>query len=240
MRAGGKTLSRRACAALATGKHNLRGWPRGPGSMTAMKIQLSLTRRGGRRARRTSCSSSSYRGGYIGACSVEDGAATICWLLDARAMRELGPDWRAQLDHIARQSSAIGDLLAGARFLSRAPAAVSAIPYGYMRRAAIAPNVFPLGDQLCVIPSFTGDGTSLALSSGVAAARAVLAGRSAGEFQADLLAAHPRAVPLGAGGRGDVPSRRPLRSVRRRRRGRAARARRPRRQPDARATASTG
>ena len=80
----------------------------------------------------------SYRGGYIGACNVEDGAATICWLLDERAMRELGPDWRVQLDHIARQSSAIGDLLAGARFLSAKPAAVSAIPYGYVRHAAIA------------------------------------------------------------------------------------------------------
>ena len=130
----------------------------------------------------------SYRGGYIGACNVEDGAATICWLLDARAMQELGPDWRAHLDHIARQSSAIGDLIAGARFLSQRPAAVSAIPYGYVRRAVIPQNVFPLGDQLCVIPSFTGDGTSLALSSGLAAARAVLGGRPSSEFQADFLA----------------------------------------------------
>ena len=186
VRAGGKTYQGR-CAALATGKHNLRGWPRGPGSKTAMKIQLSLTR-AATEALEGIVQLVSYRGGYIGACNVEDGAATICWLLDEPAMRELGPDWRVQLDHIARKSSAIGDLLAGARFLSAKPAAVSAIPYGYMRHAAIAANVFPVGDQIGVIHSFTGDGTSLALASGIAAARAVLAGRSAQDFQADYLA----------------------------------------------------
>ena len=186
VRAGGNTYQGR-CAALATGKHNLRGWPRGPGSKTAMKIQLSLTR-AATEALEGIVQLVSYRGGYIGACNVEDGAATICWLLDEPAMRELGPDWRVQLDYVARKSSAIGDLLADARFLSAKPAAVSAIPYGYMRHAAIAPNVFPAGDQIGVIHSFTGDGTSLALASGIAAARAVLAGRSAHDFQADYLA----------------------------------------------------
>ena len=73
-------------------------------------------------------------------------------------------------------------MLQGARFLSDRPAAITAIPYGYMRYSAIASNVFALGDQLCVIPSFTGDGTSLALSSGVEAAQAVLARRTAEAF----------------------------------------------------------
>ncbi len=82
----------------------------------------------------------------------------------------------------------VGDLLSGARYLSARPVAVSSIPYGYMRHAVIAPNVYPLGDQLCVIPSFTGDGTSLALSSGLAAARALLQGSSAGDFQQAFLA----------------------------------------------------
>ncbi len=103
-------------------------------------------------------------------------------------MQEVGADWTAQLAHIARRSSRVGDLLAGARFLSARPAAVSQIPYGYMRRATIAPNVYAVGDQLCVIPSFTGDGTSLALSSGLAAARALLEGSSAGAFQQAFLA----------------------------------------------------
>ena len=182
----GATVLEARCAGLATGKHNLRGWPRAAGANTAMKIQLVPTREAARALENT-VQLVSYRGGYIGACNVEDGSVTICWLLDARAMQERGPDWGAHLAWIARQSSAIGDLLAGARFLSQRPAAVSAIPYGYVRRAVIASNVFPLGDQLCVIPSFTGDGTSLALSSGLAAAHAVLAGRPAEAFQAAFL-----------------------------------------------------
>jgi flavin-dependent dehydrogenase len=186
VRAGAKAFHAE-CAALATGKHNLRGWPRDPGAMTAFKIQLSLAPDAAR-ALGGIVQLASYRGGYIGACIVEDGSATICWLMDARAMREVGPGWRAHLDYIARQSSAVGDLLAGARFLSARPAAVSGIPYGYRRRAAIAPTVFPVGDQIAVIPSFTGDGTSLALSSGVAAAKAVLSGKPAGAFQRAFLA----------------------------------------------------
>jgi flavin-dependent dehydrogenase len=186
VRVGAKTFHS-GCAALATGKHNLRGWPRDPGAMTGFKIQLSLTPAAAR-ALGGIVQLASYRGGYIGACTVEDGSATICWLMDARAMREVGGDWRAHLDDIARQSSAVGDLLAGARFLSARPAAVAGIPYGYRRRAAIAPNVFPVGDQLAVIPSFTGDGTSLALSSGVAAAQAALSGQPAAAFQRAFLA----------------------------------------------------
>ena len=183
----GDLVLRARSAALATGKHNLRGFPRGPGSSTAYKIQLSLSPAAARDLRDV-VQLVSYRGGYVGACSVEEGSATICWLMDRLAMREVGPDWRAHLAWIARQSARAGDLLSGARFASDRPAAVSAIPYGYMRTAVIAPDIFPLGDQLCVIPSFTGDGTSLALSSGLAAARAVLDGRGAGTFQADFLA----------------------------------------------------
>jgi len=185
VRTGSKGFEAR-CAALATGKHNLRGWPRTAGDMTAYKIQLSPSQKA-LRALEGVVQLVSYRGGYIGACIVEDSAVTICWLMDARAMKEVGPEWTAHLDYISRHSSAMGDFLAGARYQSARPAAVSSIPYGYMRRAVIAPNVYPAGDQLSVIPSFTGDGTSLALASGLAAARAVLSSQTAREFQAEFL-----------------------------------------------------
>jgi flavin-dependent dehydrogenase len=185
IRTGARVLTAK-CAALATGKHNLRGWPRHKGAMTAYKISLAPTPAAAR-ALADIVQLVSYRGGYIGACNVEDGNATICWLMDPGAMRAVGGDWRVQLDHLARTSSAVGDLISGASFLSAAPAAVSGIPYGYKRRSAIAPNVYALGDQLCVIPSFTGDGTSLALSSGLAAAHAVLRGATAQDFQKAFL-----------------------------------------------------
>ena len=57
-----------------------------------------------------------------------------------------------------------------------------------MRSEMIAPSIYPVGDQLGVIPSFSGDGMALALASGIAAARAVLKGESAAEFQAGMIA----------------------------------------------------
>ena len=185
IRTGERVFTSRS-AALATGKHNAKGWPRRKGAMTAYKISLAPAPAVAR-ALDGIVQLVSYRGGYIGACNIEDGAATICWLMDPGAMRAVGTDWTAQLAHLARQSSALGDLLAGARFLSDRPAAVSGIPFGYRRHAAIASNVYGIGDQLCVIPSFTGDGTSLALSSGLAAAHAVLEGTSAQDFQTAYL-----------------------------------------------------
>jgi len=186
IRIGRRILTGR-CAALATGKHNMRGWPRRRGVMTAYKISLTPSGSAGR-ALDGIVQLVSYRGGYVGACNVEEGNATICWLMDPAAMRAVGADWAAQLHHLTRQSPAIGGLLSGARFLSARAAAVSAIPYGFTRRTTIAPNVYAVGDQLCVIPSFTGDGTSLALSSGLAAAHAVRSGATAEHFHKDFLA----------------------------------------------------
>ncbi len=186
IRTGTRMLTAR-CAALATGKHNMRGWSRRQGAITAYKISLAPSEPAAR-ALAGIVQLVSYRGGYIGACIIEDSKASICWMMDPAAMRTVGADWTAQLDHLARQSSAVGDMLSGAQFLSARPAAVSAIPYGYTRKEAIAPNVYAIGDQLCVIPSFTGDGTSLALSSGLAAAHAVLQGAPAHEFQSAFLA----------------------------------------------------
>jgi len=45
-----------------------------------------------------------------------------------------------------------------------------------------------VGDQLAVVPSFTGDGMAIALYTGLAAARAVLEGRSAADCQRRLVA----------------------------------------------------
>ena len=99
-----------------------------------------------------------------------------------------GSDWKAQLAPFTSQSSLLGDLLQGARAASPRLAAISSLPFGYVRRIAVADGVFPVGDQLAVIPAFTGDGTSLALASGIGAARAVLAGETAAAFQRKFIA----------------------------------------------------
>ena len=65
--------------------------------------------------------------------------------------------------------------------------AVAAIPYGFLRREVISDTVYPLGDQLVVIPSIPATAVDC-VAHGIAAARAVLDGQSAGEFQAKTIA----------------------------------------------------
>jgi flavin-dependent dehydrogenase len=129
-----------------------------------------------------------FPGGYAGACLVEDGAATICWVIDRDVLAETAVTWRAHTDFLSQRSLFLAALLGDARPLWEKPVAVAAIPYGFLRQQAIADAVYPLGDQLAVIPSYTGDGTAIALHSGMMAARAVLNEHSAAEFQRAAIA----------------------------------------------------
>jgi hypothetical protein len=174
-------------AALGTGKHDLRGLPRPRAPMLSFKVQLQLT--GAATAQmREIVQLALFPGGYAGLCLVEHDVATLCWVLDrSRLQQVIGLDWSTQSSFLARQSSLLGDLLQGARPLMERPVAIYSIPYGFIRRDLIASSVYPLGDQLAVIPSFTGDGTSIALYSGILAAQAVLNNRPASEFQRSIL-----------------------------------------------------
>jgi menaquinone-9 beta-reductase len=170
---------------LATGKHSMRGFPRPPSPIVGFKMHLQPAST--RHDLAGTVQLVFFRGGYVGACLVEDGILSLAWILPDHTVRTVGSGWKEQRDHLARQSSRIGDLLAGARPMIERPVAVAAIPYGYLRRQLIAPNIYPVGDQLAVIPSFTGDGIAIALYSGVAAARAFLAGQQADTWQPPMI-----------------------------------------------------
>src|SRR5262249_38636909 len=92
-----------------------------------------------------------------------------------------------QRDYFARQSERIGDLLSGARPLLAKPVATASIPYGYLRKEVSDPRIFPVGDQLAVVPSFIGDGMAIALHTGLTAARAVLAGELAASYHRKVI-----------------------------------------------------
>ena len=186
VKAGGKKLVARAVA-LASGKHNLRQFPRAPSDMVGFKLQL--------RVRASALASLDdvvqlmmFDGGYIGAIIVEEEIVTLCWVMHSALLQRIGADWQAQAAYLARQSPILAALLDGAKPRWNKPVAIAAIPYGYLRREPISPAIFPIGDQLAVIPSFTGDGMSIALFSGIAAAQAVLAGESAETFQSRMIA----------------------------------------------------
>jgi flavin-dependent dehydrogenase len=78
-------------------------------------------------------------------------------------------------------------LLGGAQPRFEKPISTARIPYGFLRSQLIAPMIYPLGDQLAVVPSFTGDGLAIALASGIAAARAVAAGVAPERFQRTIV-----------------------------------------------------
>ncbi len=173
--------------ALASGKHNLRQFPRAPSDMVGFKLQLHVS---------TAALASladivqliMFDGGYIGAIIVEEEFVTLCWVLHTDLLQQIGADWQAQAAFFARQSPLLAMLLDGAKPSWNKPVAVAAIPYGYLRREPVSPAIFPVGDQLAVIPSFTGDGMSIALLSGIAAAQALLAGESAETYQRRMIA----------------------------------------------------
>ena len=113
-----------------------------------------------------------FPGGYAGVCLVEGGIATICWVIDRDVTGEAAVTWDAHAVFLAQRSEFFATLLGGATPLWDKPVAVAAIPYDFLRRVVISDAVYPLGDQLVVIPSYTGDGTSIALHTGMAAAHA--------------------------------------------------------------------
>ena len=130
-------------------------------------------------------------GGYGGLSLVEKtteaetNAANLCFVINRSLLRDAGRGWDA-LSALLTQTPHLRTRLTGAEPLLPRPLAISPIPYGLLRRHAIAENLWAIGDQAAVIPSFTGDGLALALHSGRFAARTLLAGQTAHHFHAEL------------------------------------------------------
>lgn len=190
---------------LATGKHDLRGLPREPGThsdLVGLKMYLRLAPEQSDAIRDT-IELALFRGGYGGLSPVEDAAgkraegdrANLCFVVQRSHLRDLGRDWPAIAEVLTRNPH-LRRRLAGAQPLLERPLAVSPIPYGLLLRQPIAEDLFAIGDQAAVIPSFTGDGLAIALHSGRFAARALLAGHSAHEFHAELYGQLRRQISL--------------------------------------------
>jgi 2-polyprenyl-6-methoxyphenol hydroxylase-like FAD-dependent oxidoreductase len=100
--------------------------------------------------------------------------------------------WHQLLQELLGTNRQLQSRLNGAEALWQRPLAISSIPYGYI--AHQTPGLWCLGDQAAVIPSFTGDGMSIALHSGALAAEMYLTGESADAYQRKLHAQLKRGV----------------------------------------------
>jgi flavin-dependent dehydrogenase len=162
---------------LATGKHDLNAWERGGATqadLVGFKMHWRLTPAQSEILRGV-MDLFLFRGGYGGLAMVENETANLCLVVRRKILRSLG-GWDELLQSMRNQLPALHDRLANAAPCWQKPLAISPIPYGHL--GGPANGVWRVGDQAAVIPSFTGDGMSIALHSGVLAAEMYLDGKS--------------------------------------------------------------
>jgi flavin-dependent dehydrogenase len=168
---------------LATGKHDLRGRPRPAGQqrdLIGFKMHLRLSpAQAAQLAGHVELTL--FRGGYAGLEPVEGGLANLCLLVRRSRYAALGQQWEALLAAMGADCALLDGRLEGALPCWDRPLAISSIPYGYVRRTG--EGLWRLGDQAAVIPSFAGDGMSIALHSARLAARYYLNGEPVGAYQ---------------------------------------------------------
>ena len=179
-----------AHAVLATGKHDLRGWKRGPGrqnDLVGFKLHLRLTPEQ-RRILDGHVELALFRGGYAGLQMVEQGQATLCLLIRRSRLAELGGAWSDVLRAAGAEAPLLARRLGGSEAVQARPLSIAGIPYGFMGRPDEAPGagVWRLGDQSTVIPSFTGDGMSIALHGAALAATLLGEGARPSTLQAAM------------------------------------------------------
>jgi flavin-dependent dehydrogenase len=157
---------------LATGKHDLRGARRRgqPEDLVGLKMHYRLAP-----AQAAALAGHVevvlFPGGYAGLQPVEDGLANLCLLIQRPVFDAAGADWPGVVGHLNRTAPWLAARLDGAQQRLDRPVAIFRVPYGFVHRAAPEdqPNVLRLGDQMGVIPSFSGDGMAIALHTAFAA-----------------------------------------------------------------------
>lgn len=183
---------------LASGKHDLRGLERQAGShgdLVGFKIRWRLEP-DQTEALRDFMELYLFTGGYGGLSLVEDDIATFCLVVRRATLRQTG-GWPEILAAVQDENPHIARRLRGATALWDRPMAVSSIPYGYL--AGRPSGLWSIGDQAACIPSFTGDGMSIALHSAALAAQMLIAGASADQFHRRLHAHLNRSIGLATG-----------------------------------------
>jgi flavin-dependent dehydrogenase len=165
---------------LATGKHDVRGETR---PRRANDLALGLRLRLPATSERASLLSRRielhlFDGGYAGIVLQEDGSANVCLAVRKSLLARGGGEPAHLLGELADRHSAFGRRLAS-DWRAQPIETIGSVPYGWIARDTDH-GLFRLGDQAAVIPSLAGEGISIALASGAAAARHWLVRGAAG------------------------------------------------------------
>lgn len=105
---------------------------------------------------------------------IEEDLANFCFLVEKKALADIGTDWESLAGHIAKTCWTASHFLDGSEPLFKELATISFVPLGYVRRDPAPVGVFYVGDRMAQIPSITGDGMTIALLTGKRAAEAIV------------------------------------------------------------------
>ncbi len=171
---------------FATGKHDLKDWKRRPGQHPECLAFKAYWRLAPDQAAKLAqhVELILFNGGYAGLQEVEGGRANLCLIVRKDAYAAHYGSWDALLSAMMERCPHLGKRLAGGVCLMEKPLAISGLPYGHVARES--GGVWRLGDQAAAIPSFSGDGMSIALHSANLAAHAYLAGEAPEAYQRAL------------------------------------------------------
>ena len=181
---------------LATGKHDVRGSTRPrSASDSALGLRLRLPASPDRNhLLGGAIELHLFHGGYAGIVLQEGGSANICLALRKSALADSGRSPDALFRWLSDRTPAFAARL-GQNWDEARIDTIGAVPYGFIATET-QPGLYRLGDQAAVIPSLAGEGISIALASGVAAADALAARDSAQHYQARFAAAARTPVRL--------------------------------------------
>jgi flavin-dependent dehydrogenase len=180
---------------LANGKHDFRGWERthtGQGDLVAFKLHWQLDPAQTEKLR-DFIELFLFPGGYGGLSLVERDVANLCLVVRQAELRRIG-GWQELLASVLDDNRYLMQRLQGAKALWDRPLAISSIPYGHLAGQSF--GLWCVGDQAAVIPSFTGDGMSIALHSAALATAMYLAGEGAEQYNHRLHAQLSRGMGL--------------------------------------------
>jgi len=180
---------------LANGKHDLRGWERahtGQGDLVAFKLHWQLDPAQTENLRYF-IELFLFPSGYGGLSLVERNIANLCLVVRQVELRRIG-GWQKLLASVLDENRHLKQRLEGAKAFWDRPLAISFIPYGHL--AGQPAGLWCVGDQAAVIPSFTGDGMSIALHSAALASEMYLAGDSAEQYNHRLHAQLSRGMDI--------------------------------------------
>jgi flavin-dependent dehydrogenase len=198
-RGGGEIRARTVL--LATGKHDLHA-PRRPleahgNGLIGFKTYFALST-GARACLGDAVEIALFEGGYAGLQMVEGGLANLCLLVRRDVFERAGRNWAGLLRHLCQASPHLEARLDGAVDLLERPLSIAQVPYGFVHHdEQDAPEgLFRLGDQMGVIPSFSGDGIAIALHSAGLAAATILSDGSAAAFHGQMRSDIARQIRL--------------------------------------------